>query len=114
MEWQARQTTCTGEEKEKMGDLYCQSCGMPLENNGVIGTNQDGSVNYDYCIYCYQNGAFTQDVSMDEMIAISLGHMRELFQNDADFNEENALSNMQAFFPKLKRWRKHGCQGQEW
>jgi radical SAM superfamily enzyme len=87
-----------------MEKLFCQSCGMPLENAEVIGTNKDGSINNDYCIYCYKDGVFTQDVTMDEMITISLQHMKELFKNDPDFDEKAALDNMKSFFPKLKRW----------
>lgn len=34
---------------------FCQSCGMPLTRKEDCGTNADGSVNYDYCQYCYQD-----------------------------------------------------------
>lgn len=87
-----------------MDKLFCESCGMPLENEEVIGTNKDGGKNQDYCIYCYKDGDFTADVTMEEMIDISLKHMKELFKDDPNFNEEEALSKMQSFFPKLKRW----------
>ena len=46
---------------------FCQSCGMPLTDN-VLGTNADGSKNEDYCMYCYKDGKFLQDCTMDEMI----------------------------------------------
>ena len=41
---------------------------MPLAGNGDCGTNADGSTNFDYCRYCYKDGKFLQDISMDEMI----------------------------------------------
>ena len=41
---------------------------------------------------------------MDEMIEISLRHMKELFKDSPDFDEQVALENMKSFFPKLKRW----------
>lgn len=85
-------------------DKFCQSCRMPLDSDAVIGMNADGSKNNDYCVYCYQDGKFTADCTMDEMIAISLKHMKELFKDNPDFNEQDALANMQSFFPKLKRW----------
>ena len=88
-----------------MSELYCQSCGMPLQNEEVIGTNQDGSKNNDYCIYCFKDGNFTQNVSMEEMIDISLYHMKEMFKNDPSFNEQEALGKMKSFFPGLKRWK---------
>lgn len=88
-----------------MNELFCESCGMPLDNEEVIGTNKDGSKNQDYCIYCYKDGAFTVDVTMDEMIDISMNHMRELFKDAPSFNEQEALDKMKSFFPKLKRWK---------
>jgi len=87
-----------------MNELFCESCGMLLDKEEVIGTNKDGSKNQDYCVYCYEDGAFTVDVTMDEMIEISLNHMRELFKDDPSFNEQEALDRMKSFFPKLKRW----------
>jgi hypothetical protein len=79
---------------------------MPLENDKVIGTNADNSKNNDYCIYCYKDGTFTQDVTMNEMIEISLRHMKELFKSDPALDEKAALDNMNSFFPQLKRWSK--------
>ena len=38
---------------------FCQSCGMPLRTPEVHGTCAAGEKSEDYCIYCYQNGAFT-------------------------------------------------------
>ena len=40
---------------------------MPL-NDENRGTNADGSRSEDYCMYCYKNGAFTQDFTMGQMI----------------------------------------------
>lgn len=87
--------------------IFCQSCGMPLDKDEVIETNVDGSKNCDYCIYCYKEGAFTLDCTMEEMIGISLTHMKEIFKDAPDFNEQEALNNMNSFFPKLKRWMKN-------
>ena len=46
---------------------FCQSCGMPLTNE-ILGTNADGSTNEDYCVYCYKDGKFAQDMTMEQMI----------------------------------------------
>ena len=32
--------------------LICQCCGMPLED-AIIGRNKDGSLNEDYCQWCF-------------------------------------------------------------
>ena len=50
-----------------MEQRFCQSCGMPLTED-VLGTNADGSKNEDYCMYCYRDGKFLQDCTMEEMI----------------------------------------------
>lgn len=84
--------------------LFCQSCGIPLETEELIGMEKDGSKNNDYCIYCYKDGAFTVDCTMQEMISISLVHMKEIFKDHPNFNEKEALDKMNSFFPKLKRW----------
>ena len=74
-----------------MEEMYCQSCGMPLVKAEDFATNKDGTPMSEYCIYCFKDGAFTGDISMEDMINISLKHMRELFKGDPDFNEQAAL-----------------------
>lgn len=82
-----------------MEQKYCQSCGMPLGDESLFGTNQDGSKNQDYCKYCYENGAFTQDVTMEQMIDFCTPMMVE-----AGTPEAEARRMMQEYFPSLKRW----------
>lgn len=55
----------------------------------------------DKIIYHGFYGATRKDIYT---IDISLKHMRELFKNDPNFNEQDAVDNMKSFFPKLKRW----------
>ena len=38
--------------------LICQCCGMPLED-AIISSNRDGSLNEDYCKWCYADGTYT-------------------------------------------------------
>jgi len=84
---------------------YCQSCGMLLEE-AILGTNADGSKNEDYCIYCFKDGQFTLDCTMDEMIEISINHMKELgMLKQQNKTEEEAREFMHSFFPQLKRWK---------
>ena len=85
---------------------FCQSCGMPLSHE-VLGTNADGSKNDDYCIYCYKNGKFLQDCTMDEMIehcAQFVGTVNERLPNP--ITKEEYIGQMKMYFPHLKRWRK--------
>ena len=85
-----------------MEERYCQSCGMPMgEGDELYGTNADGSKSEDYCSYCFADGAFTSDCSMDEMIEYCVPHVTEF--NPA-MSADEARAMMKDFFPKLKRW----------
>ncbi len=54
---------------------FCQSCGMILSKDTDRGSEADGSPSQDYCCYCYQHGAFTEDLSVDEMIEHNLRNL---------------------------------------
>lgn len=87
-----------------MEERYCQSCGMPMgENDEEYGTEADKSKSRDYCKYCYENGAFTSECTMEEMIDFCI---QPMVSANADMTEEKARAMMAEFFPMLKRWRK--------
>ena len=82
---------------------YCQSCSVPLTEDDMYGTNEDGSRNEDYCTYCYENGEFIWDCTMDEMIEFCIEPTLDMkVYPDA----EAARQDMLRTFPKLKRWQK--------
>ena len=91
---------------DKRKQQFCQSCGMPLTEE-YYSTNADGSVNSEYCAYCYQDGEFLQEVTMDGMIEHCLEFLDE-FNKDAEtpLTREQAREQMRQFFPMLKRWEK--------
>lgn len=41
---------------------------MPMADDGLLGTNADGTINGNYCKYCYKDGKFIDDVTMEEYI----------------------------------------------
>ena len=85
---------------------FCQSCGMPL-NEENRGTNADGSKNDDYCMYCYQNGKFTNDCTMDEMIEFCAQFVDEVNKNmPKPMTKDEYKDMMRQYFPMLKRWKK--------
>ncbi|MDR2038707.1 MAG: zinc ribbon domain-containing protein [Bacteroidales bacterium] len=88
-----------------MEEKICQSCGMPLKEAVDFGTNADGSSNNEYCSYCFKDGSFTNDISMDEMIEINLDYLDE-YNKDAEqkVTKEEAREQMKTYFPTLKRW----------
>lgn len=82
---------------------FCQSCGMPMsDTDEIYGHEADGSKNLDYCKYCYENGEFSFDGSMDEMIKICVEPM---VQSNPGMSEAQATQMMKQFMPKLKRWK---------
>ena len=84
---------------------FCQSCGMPMQTSDLFGTNEDGSANHEYCCYCYKNGAFVQDYTMDEMIDHCIKFLDEFNGAcDTKFSKDEAIAQMRNYFPKLKRW----------
>ena len=114
-----------------MEQKFCQSCGMPLTEE-LLGTNADGSKNEDYCIYCYKDGKFLQECTMDEMIEHCAQLMEQREESEEIFNSpesrekktegqfvgevnkglpqpitrEEYIGQMKMYFPHLKRWRK--------
>ena len=79
---------------------------MPLTED-VLGTNADGSKNEDYCMYCYKDGQFLQDCTMEEMIEHCAQFIDEVNKNmSKPMTKEEYKQMMQGFFPMLKRWRK--------
>jgi len=63
-----------------MEQRFCQSCGMPLTEE-VLGTNVDGSKNEDYCMYCYKDGNFLQDCTMEVLTDAT---SKEMIWRDGD------------------------------
>ena len=92
---------------DKYQNLYCQSCGMPMQTVDLFGTNADGSLIQDYCCYCYKDGAFVQDCTMDEMIDHCIKYLDEFNgASDTKLSKEEAIAQMRKHFPTLKRWVK--------
>jgi len=89
-----------------MEHKICQSCGMPMVTPEEFGTNSDGSANKDYCAYCFKNGKFTVEASMDEMIA-RYAEIPEALkdENGNSITKEQFIANMKFFLPTLKRWK---------
>ena len=88
-----------------MEQKFCQSCGMPL-NDHNHGTNADGTPNEDYCIYCYKDGKFQQDMTMEQMIDHCAQFTDEINKNSGqNLTIEQMKEQMRQFFPHLKRWK---------
>ena len=80
--------------------LICQCCGMPLED-AIIGRNKDGSLNEDYCQWCYADGTYTYS-DMDDLIRVCVPHMVQ-----QGFSEDQARSYMKQMLPTLDYWKRY-------
>jgi len=79
---------------------FCQSCGIPMRKDlSGGGTNIDGTKSQMYCSYCFQNGVFVWDCTVQEMRELCIGKLKEL--GFPKFLAGLMTSNL----PRLKRWK---------
>lgn len=81
-------------------DKICQSCGMPIKDTSDLGTEKDGSINKYYCKYCYKDGEFIDNVTMEEYI-----DMCSQYGAQAGMTNEQMKKFCTNLFPTLKRWK---------
>jgi radical SAM superfamily enzyme len=80
--------------------IFCQSCSMPLDKPEMMGTEKNGTKSKEYCIYCYQNGAFMNPgMTLNEMKTLVKTQMEKMKIDTGIINM--AVSSL----PNLKRWR---------
>lgn len=80
--------------------LICQCCGMPLDDDGSISRETDGSYNEDYCKWCYSEGDFvykTKDALLDYLVS----HM----PNPQGPDDDTRRAQWNAFLSTLKHWK---------
>lgn len=77
--------------------LICQCCGMPLEDENM-SKEKDGSINEDYCKWCYKDGNFTYN-DMESLISFCENTM-----SNETFSKQQVRDYMNNLLPKLKHW----------
>ena len=82
--------------------LICQCCGMPLEDD-ILGREKDGTLNEDYCQWCYADGTYTYS-SMDDLIDVCVGQMEK-----EGFSREQAREYLKQTLPKLDYWKRYAA-----
>ena len=83
--------------------LICQCCGMPLEDS-FISREPDGTMNEEYCTWCYAGGEFVY-TSLDTLLDFLVGHMA-----NENWPPEQARTYFEDQIPKLKHWQQAGKQ----
>lgn len=81
--------------------LICQCCGMPIEDDAILGREKDGTLNEEYCKWCYADGIYTYN-DMDQLIDVCVKNMV-----NENFTEEQARSYMKEMLPKLDYWKRY-------
>ena len=80
--------------------LYCQCCGMPLNEDETISREPDGSFNEDYCKWCYTDGKFTY-VSKDSLLDFLMANV----PNPAQTPDPERRAFFSGQLSQLKHWR---------
>ncbi|MBR4769144.1 MAG: helix-turn-helix domain-containing protein [Lachnospiraceae bacterium] len=80
--------------------LICQCCGMPLEDP-IISHEKDGTLNEDYCQWCYADGTYTYN-NMSELIDVCVKNLV-----GENFTEEQARTYMEQVLPQLDYWKRY-------
>ena len=80
--------------------LFCQCCGMPLTEDGVISRETDGAYNEDYCKWCYTGGQFVYE-SKDALVDFLVSHM----PNPDNQPEAVRRAMYDAALSQLRHWK---------
>lgn len=83
----------------------CQSCAMTLHAPEDFGTEADGGITAEYCSHCYQNGSFSQERTIEEMVESNLRFLDEFNAvQGTSYTEEEARTVLLSHLASLKRW----------
>ena len=74
---------------------------MMLTAPNQRGHVADGAEANDYCLWCYDNGAYTYETTMDDMIEDCAPRMAEAI----GWTVDEAASLLGTVLPTLERWK---------
>lgn len=83
-----------------MPEHYCQNCGMMFTAPDQHGHEADGTETEDFCRWCYDQGAYTYETTMEEMIEDCAPRMAEYM----NWSVDECASLLGAILPTLRRW----------
>ena len=81
-------------------NLICQCCGMPLSDEDLISREPDGSLNEDYCKWCYADGKFVYETK-ESLLDFLVGHM----PNPGNLPEDELKRQFDGYLSALKHWK---------
>ena len=80
--------------------LYCQCCGMPLNEDSMISRERDNSFNEDYCKWCYADGEFLYKTK-ESLIEFMMQHI----PNPQNQSESERRKFFESQLSILKHWK---------
>ena len=80
--------------------LICQCCGMPLEDS-IISRESDGTMNEQYCKWCYADGQYMYS-DLDDLIDVCAKHMAS-----EQLSEDAARAYLRQTLPQLDYWKRY-------
>ena len=83
--------------------LFCQCCGMPLNEDENISREVDGYFNEDYCKWCYSDGKFIY-TTKDELLDFLMDHM----PNPEDLDDKARRDQYDGWLSQLSHWKARG------
>ncbi len=81
--------------------LICQCCGMSIADDSILGRDKDGSLNEEYCKWCYADGTYTYS-NMEELLEVCVQNMV-----NEHITEEQARAYMEDLLPQLDYWKRY-------
>ena len=83
-------------------NAICQCCTYPLHNINELGTNEDGTLSLDYCIYCYKDGKWVDpNYTVQDVVEYTIP-----FMTSPSMTAEQAREYLEKLVPTLKRWKR--------
>ena len=78
----------------------CQCCGMPLNDENIISREPDGTLNDEYCKWCYTDGKFTY-TSKEPLLDFIVGHM----PNPDNKPDDVRRAEFDSYLSQLNYWK---------
>ena len=79
---------------------FCQCCGMPLNDESIISREPDGTINEDYCQWCYADGKFVYE-SKEQLLDFMMQHM----PNEENQPDDERRAMYDGWLSQLKHWK---------
>lgn len=84
--------------------LICQSCGMNISDDKNKGTNADKSLSKEYCSFCFTDGMFANNMTLEEQVEIGLPYSPEYTSAKTQEEKDKIRQQTKNYLSTLKRW----------